>query len=151
MVQLVRNGYIGKSKRIDVWCRDVSIDVDQYHVKPYGSTDEMPVPEGLDFDAWQGPSEMVPYTSDRATSWGGFHCPETSLGFIAGCGIHALGIAQWANKTDDTSPVRYEGTGNMPDQGIFRTLARWDVTCEYANGVKLRFMDGRTAKASLAK
>lgn len=150
MVQLVRNGYIGKLQRIDLWCRDVSYNVDKYNVKPYGSTTEIPVPEGLDFDAWMGPSEMVPYTSDRATQWGGFHCPETSLGFLAGCGIHELGLAQWGNKADHTSPVRYEGTGFVPTEGIFRTLAQWDVKCDYANGVKMRVMDCRTAKASIA-
>ena len=149
MVQLVRNGYIGKLERIDVWCRDVSFNVSQYHVKPYGSATEVPVPADLDFDAWMGPSEMVPYTVDRATCWGGYHCPETSLGFIAGCGIHELGLAQWGNKTDHTSPVRYEGTGTVPPEGIFRTLARWDVTCDYANGVKLRLMDHRTAREAV--
>jgi hypothetical protein len=146
MVQLVRNGYIGQLQRIDVWSRDVSNDVGQYHGKPYGSTAEIPVPADLDFDAWQGPSPMVPYTADRATCWGGYHCPETSLGFIAGCAIHELGLAQWGNKSDHTSPVRYAGTGSVPKEGIFRTLERWDVTCEYASGVKLRLMDFRTAQ-----
>ena len=146
MVELVRNGYIGQLKRIDLWCRDVSFNVDQYHVKPYGSAAEIPIPQDLDFDAWVGPSPMVPYTADRATCWGGYHCPETSLGFIAGCGIHELGLAQWGNKADDTSPIRYAGTGHVPTEGVFRTLERWDVTCDYAKGVKLRFMDYRTAK-----
>jgi predicted dehydrogenase len=146
MVQLVRNGYIGQLQRIDVWSRDMSNDVEQFHGKPYGSAVEVPVPADLDFDAWQGPSPMVPYTVDRATCWGGYHCPETSLGYIAGCAIHELGLAQWGNKTDHTSPIRYVGTGSVPNEGIFRTLERWDVTCEYASGVKLRLMDFRTAK-----
>jgi hypothetical protein len=150
MVQLVRNGYIGQLKRIDVWSRDVSNDVEQYHVKPYGSIAEAPVPPDLEFDAWQGPSPMVPYTVDRATCWGGYHCPETSLGFIAGCAIHELGLAQWGNKSDDTSPIRYTGTGSVPAEGIFRTLQRWDVRCEYQSGVELRLMDFRTAKAAAA-
>ena len=94
---------------------------------------------------------MVPYTADRATSWGGYHCPETSLGFIAGCGIHELGLAQWANTKDDTSPIKYEGTGVVPAEGIFRTLAQWDVMCEYANGVKMRLMDHRTARGVAGK
>ncbi len=145
MIELVRNGYIGKLERIDTWCRDVSFNAGSYHVKPYGSAQEIPVPEDLDFDAWMGPSPMVPYTADRATCWGGYHCPETSLGFIAGCGIHELGLCQWGNKSDDTSPVRYQGTGTIPTEGVFRTLARWNVMCDYANGVKMRFMDLRTA------
>ena len=147
MVQLVRNGYIGQLQRIDVWCRDVSFNIDQYQGKPYGSTTTVPVPADLDFDAWMGPSLMVPYTVDRATRWGGYHCPETSLGFIAGCGIHELGLAQWGNKSDHTSPIRYEGSGSVPKEGVFRTTERWDVTCDYENGVKLRYMDFRTAKA----
>ena len=132
-------------------------NVDQYAVKPYGSSTEVPVPADLDFDAWQGPSPMVPYTVDRATAWGGYHCPETSLGFIAGCGIHELGLAQWGNKSDHTSPIRYAGTGSVPKEGIFRTLERWDVTCDYANGVKLRLHGlphgqggGRAVPAQLA-
>ncbi len=149
MVRLVRNGYIGKLEHIDVWCRDVSYNESEYSVKPYGSSTEIPVPEGFDYDAWMGPAEMVPYTADRATRWGGFHCPETSLGFLAGCGIHELGLAQWANRTDHTSPIRYAGTGLVPDQGIFRTLARWDVSCDYANGVKMRIMDCRTAEKAV--
>jgi len=151
MVELVRNGYIGEVQRIDVWCRNIDHNVDQYHVKPYGSTVEAPVPDDLDFNAWQGPSPMVPYTIDRCTSWGGYHCPETSLGFVAGCAIHPLGIAQWGNRTDDTSPIRYEGTGSVPTEGIYRTLNRWDVMCDYANGVKLHMMDMQTARDVVMK
>lgn len=151
MVELVRNGYIGELKRIDVWSRHVKYNQDSYHVKPYGSTVEVPVPDDLDFDAWQGPSPMVPYTVDRATKWGGYHCPETSLGFLAGCAIHPLGLAQWGNKADGTSPIRYEGSGSIPTEGIFRTLERWDMECTYANGVKLRLMDYETAKDVVTK
>jgi predicted dehydrogenase len=151
MVELVRNGYIGKLKHIDVWCRNVQHDAAQYNVKPYGSTVKVDVPDDLDFDAWQGPSDMVPYTVDRCTRWGGFHCPETSLGFLAGCGIHPLGIAQWGNKSDDTSPIKYKGTGSVPTEGIFRTLETWDVTCEYESGVTLRMMDHKTAKDAVMK
>jgi len=151
MVELVRNGYIGELKHMDVWCRNVQFDAANYHVKPYGSTVEVPVPEDLNFDAWQGPSPMVPYTVDRATLWGGYHCPETSLGFLAGCAIHTLGIAQWGNKADHTSPIRYEGTGSVPTEGIFRTLETWDVLCEYENGVTLRVMDHVTSRKVVKK
>lgn len=146
MVELVRNGYIGELKHIDVWCRTVHNDASEYHVAPYGSTQEIPVPDGFDYDIWQGPSPMVPYTADRCTQWGGFHCPETSLGFISGCGIHPLGIAQWGNRADHTSPVHYEGTGSIPDEGIFRTLEEWDLHCRYENGVTLRLMDWAKAE-----
>ncbi len=151
MVELVRNGYIGKLEHIDVWSRNVNNDQRFYKVKPYGSTEEVPVPDGFDFDAWQGPSPMVPYTVDRCTNWGGYHCPETSLGFLAGCATHPLGIAQWGNKADNTSPIRYEGTGTIPTEGIYRTLEHWDMMCEYENGVKLHLMDVEAARPVVEK
>jgi hypothetical protein len=57
-----------------------------------------------------------------------------------------LGIAQWGNKTDHTSPIHYEGTGKVPQEGIYRTLEHWDVSCKYENGVHLRLMNHRKAK-----
>ena len=151
MCEVVRNGHIGKLEKIDVWSRNVHFDARNYRVRPYGSTEEVPVPKGFNYDAWQGPSPMVPYTVDRCTNWGGYHCPETSLGFITACGIHPLGIAQWGNNSDDTSPIRYEGTGKMPEKGIFRTLEKWDVKCTYEDGVELRLMDSRTAMPEVKK
>lgn len=146
MVELVRNGYIGELQRIDVWSRNVLNDTNQYHVAPYGSTEEVTVPDDLNYDLWQGPAPLVPYTVDRCTPWGGYHCPETSLGFVAGCAIHPLGVAQWGNQTDHTSPIKYEGTGKVPEEGIFRTLERWDVQCQYENGITLHMMDMHTAR-----
>ncbi len=66
MVELVRNGYIGELKHMDVWCRNVTYDAGKYHVNPYGSTVEIPIPDDLNYDAWQGPSPMVPYTVDSS-------------------------------------------------------------------------------------
>ncbi|MCP4376746.1 MAG: hypothetical protein GY794_11295 [bacterium] len=151
MIDLVRNGYIGKLEWIDVWSRNVNVYTNGYNGKPYGSETEIPIPADLDFDAWQGPSPMVPYTSDRTTALGGYNCPETSLGFLTCAGIHPLGVAQWGNNADHTSPIRYEGSGNIPTSGIFRTLENWDVMCEYENGVKLRMRDCFNAKEDVKK
>lgn len=150
MIRLVRNGYIGQLKKIYVWSRGMKWDAANYHVKPYGSSQPIAIPEDLDFDAWMGPSEMVPYTADRCTNWGGYHCPETSLGFIAGCAIHELGLAQWGNKSDHTSPIHYQGNGSVPQEGIFRTLETWDVNCDYENGVTMRLMDIYQAESVFA-
>lgn len=150
MIRLVRNGYIGKLEKMYVWSRGLRWDAGNYHVKPYGSTREIPVPADLDYDAWMGPSEMAPYTADRCTNWGGYHCPETSLGFIAGCAVHELGLAQWGNKSDHTGPIRYEGTGSVPTEGVFRTLETWDVHCDYENGVRMRLMEVSKAEEVFA-
>jgi predicted dehydrogenase len=145
--ELVRNGYIGEVKRIEAWCPDISEQFNAFHVKQYGSTDPSPVPETLDYDMWTGPAPMHPYTVDRCTCYGTYHCYDFALGFIAGWGAHPLDIAQWGMDMDHTSPVSYEGSGTLPTQGLYDTVSQWDIQCHYASGLPMRFMSERTAKA----
>jgi predicted dehydrogenase len=149
--ELVRNGYIGDVKRIEAWCPDISEQFNAFQVKQYGSTDPVAVPKGLDYNMWTGPSPMRPYTVDRCTCYGTYHCYDFALGFIAGWGAHPLDIAQWGMDTDHTSPVSYEGTGTLPTRGLYDTVSQWDIHCAYANGLPMRFMSERTAKSVVMK
>jgi hypothetical protein len=144
--ELARNGYIGDLQRIDAWCPDISSQYGGFHVKQYGSTEPAPVPEDLAYDRWIGPAPMKPYTVDRCTSYGSYHTFDYALGFIAGWGAHPLDIAQWGRGTDHTGPVFYEGTGEIPTRGLYDTVSSWDVRCEYADGVPIRFMGHRVAQ-----
>ena len=144
--ELTRNEYIGKLERIEAWCPDISQQYGSFNVKQYGSTVPAPVPEDLDFDRWTGPAPKAAYTVDRCTKFGTYHIYDYALGFIAGWGAHPLDIAQWGNDTDDTAPVYYEGKGEIPSEGLYDTTATWDINCEYANGIKMRFMDWRIAE-----
>ena len=56
--ELVRNGYIGKVKHINVGLPDGG------H-KEYVSGYDTPVPEGVDYDMWIGPAEHIPYHPRR--------------------------------------------------------------------------------------
>ena len=145
--ELVRNGYIGDIERIEAWCPDISEQFNAFHVKQYGSTEPVPVPKTLDYDMWTGPAPMRPYTVDRCTCFGTYHCYDFALGFIAGWGAHPLDIAQWGMDLDHTSPVSYEGTGTIPTRGLYDTTSQWDIHCTYANGLPMRFMSERTAKS----
>jgi hypothetical protein len=147
-VELVRNGYIGKVRHIDAWCSgmrspDWYSEVFKEH---FGDIEPAPVPAGLDYDMWIGPAPMKPYTKSRCTEWGSYHIYDYALGFIAGWGAHPLDIAQWGLEMDQTSPVYYEGKGEIPQGGLFDTIDNWDVQCRYANGVTMRFMCDRVAK-----
>ena len=147
-VELVRNGYIGKIRHVDAWCSgmrspDWYAQVFDEHFK---DTAAVPVPAGLDYETWIGPAPMKPYTKTRCTEWGAYHIYDYALGFIAGWGAHPLDIAQWGLGTDHTSPVFYEGKGEIPTGGLFDTVDNWDVSCRYANGVTMRFMCDRVAK-----
>jgi predicted dehydrogenase len=145
--ELVRNGYVGEIRRIDVWCPDMSSQFSSASVPPYGSTTRIDVPTDLDYEMWIGPAPMKPYTADRATNFGAYHIYDYALGFIAGWGAHPLDIAQWGLGTDDSGPIHYEGTGKIPPKGsLWDTIESWDVQCEYANGVKMHFMGQRVAE-----
>lgn len=149
-VELVRNGYIGEITHVDAWCEHMDSQAESVG---FGSTVEIPVPEGLNYDIHHGPSPSAkPYTKDRCTNYGSYHIYDYALGFIAGWGAHPLDTAQWGLGTDDTSPVRYEGTGTLAPAGkLFDTTRYWDIHCEYANGVKMRFMDEKVAKPLVEK
>jgi hypothetical protein len=147
-VELVRNGYIGKVKHIDAWCSGMNSPggYDQVFNEHFKNTEPEPVPAGLDYEMWIGPAPMKPYTKSRCTEWGAYHIYDYALGFIAGWGAHPLDIAQWGLDMDGTSPVHYEGTGEIPKGGLFDTIDNWDVRCRYENGVTMRFMCDRVAR-----
>ncbi|AKJ65068.1 Gfo/Idh/MocA family protein [Kiritimatiella glycovorans] len=145
--ELVLNGYIGEITRVEAWSPDMSTQYGVPHNPPYGSTMEAPVPDDLNYDMWLGPAPMKPYTVDRCVRGGQWHIYDYALGFIAGWGAHPLDIAQWGLQRDHTSPVRYEGTGHQPPRGaLWDTTESWDMTCTYAGGLPMRFMDCRVAK-----
>jgi hypothetical protein len=72
---------------------------------------------------------------------------DNSLGFIAGWGVHPLDIALWGIGPDAKAPACYEGTGEIPQKGLYNTISDWDVKCRFKGGVELRFMNARTARA----
>ncbi len=145
--ELVVNGYIGEVKLVDAWSPDMSTQFGANKKPPYGSTEETPVPEDLDYEMWIGPAPLKPHTPDRCTCYGGYHIYDYALGFIAGWGVHPLDIAQWGLGMDHTTPVSYEGTGKVPPQGsLWDTVESWDVTSTYANGAKIRNMGSRVAE-----
>jgi hypothetical protein len=81
-----------------------------------------------------------------------YHSSDYAIGYIAGWGVHPADIAQWGLGTDNTAPILYKGTGRSADTpGLFDTLASWDVECQYANGIELRFMDWATAEPLVRK
>ena len=153
VIELVRNGYIGKVKHIDAWCPGIRAPGRYAKVfdEHYKNVQPEPVPEDLNYDMWLGPAPVKPYTKSRCSKWGAFHIYDYALGFIAGWGAHPLDIAQWGLDMDHTSPVKYEGKGQMLPKGLFDTIDSWDMNCEYANGVTMRFMCARAAKKVVSK
>ncbi len=126
--ELVRNGYIGELKTIDVGISGNNRFCPEWKPEP--------VPEGFDYDLWLGPAPWAPYTTMRCHYSFRFIL-DYSGGQMTNWGAHYLDIAQWGNGTDDTGPVEIDGKGEFPPKGLFNTADRVDIKYTYANGVLL--------------
>ena len=124
--ELVRNGRIGKVQTVRVGLLYGGSDV-------YSSPMPKPVPEGLDWDMWLGPSPAAPYTTDRLREWR--WVSDYSSGQITDWAGHNCDIAQWGMGTEHTSPVEIEGSGVFPaDGGLYDTAYSYRFECKYAEG-----------------
>jgi len=65
------------------------------------------VPEGLDWNAWNGPSPNVPYNANRQNNWHGYW--QYSGGNAAVEGIHQLDLARWLCGLDYPNSVFTQG------------------------------------------
>jgi hypothetical protein len=140
-VELVLNGRIGEVRKIWVVAPPSEIGG--------SATPVLPVPKGFDYDLWLGPAPEAPFCNDRCLVSGQrngiFHIYDYCLGFIAGWAAHPLDQVQWwADNAGLTTPVTYEGTGKLPEGGLFNCVYQWDVRCTYANGLVLHMVDNET-------
>ena len=79
---------------------------------------EQPIPEGLDWDRWQGQAPVAPFNSERCSgNYGGGwrNYGEYCTGFLADWGAHKFGGAMYCLGVDKEEPVElypagYEGS-----------------------------------------
>lgn len=118
--ELVRNGYIGQVHTVHVGVGETSHEA---------FLPEEPVPEGLDWDLWQGPAPWRPYNAERVSGQyrgGGWRMiRDYSGGMMCDWGAHHFDIAQWGLGYDGSGPVEIHPPGR-----VHRTL-----TYRYPNGV----------------
>jgi predicted dehydrogenase len=125
-IEMARSGAIGKVHTV----------VCQVWEGPTIPPDEpRPVPEGLDYDMWLGPTPWHPFIPAQVNGWNYFW--DTGAGPIIGMGCHYTDIAQWGLERDDTGPVSYEGTATWKPEAFSETPVTADCTCTYADGVKI--------------
>ena len=125
-VELVRNGYIGDVKEINV---SIGEPVKQCDLP----TEE--IPEGMDWNEWIGPSLyrgfniiFAPKSADDDWAWWrGYR--DFGGGYVTDWGAHMFDIAQWALDMDNSGPVEL-----LPPEKPAQTHG---FTMVYANGVKV--------------
>ena len=115
------------------------------------ATPVIPVPEGFDYDMWLGPAPVKPFCADRCLQGSNgrnavYFVSDYTLGNIANWAAHPLDQMQlWADNSGRTTPpVRYEGSGKFPTEGLFDTAYQWNVRCTWPDGLVLDFMDNNT-------
>ncbi|HNT36176.1 MAG TPA: Gfo/Idh/MocA family oxidoreductase, partial [bacterium] len=97
---------------------------------------EVPVPEGFDYDFWLGQAPWAPYHPSRCH--GAFRaCFDYSGGGLTDWGAHHLDVVQWYMNRDSTGPVKIEGTGEFPTEGIWNTATSYHFICTYDDGFTL--------------
>lgn len=134
--QLVRNGRIGKVRKIKI-----GLPCDPSG----GDGTVIPVPENLDYDRWLGWTKDVPYAVDRCHPQGGFSSRpgwlrqnQFTCGMITGWGSHHLDIAHWGMDTENTGPIAIDAKAKWPGPDSFWDVhGDYDIKLTYANGVEM--------------
>jgi len=123
--ELVRNGRIGKLQQVNVFVPAGLRD---------GPFKTVPVPDGLNWDYWQGQTPNVPYLKERCHAdfrwwW------EYSGGPVTDWGAHHNDVARWAIGLDGPTAVEARALA-QPIPGGYNTPSEFEATLTWANGVK---------------
>ncbi|MFD2569644.1 Gfo/Idh/MocA family protein [Spirosoma soli] len=123
-VELVRNGYIGEVKTININVGGPP--------RPW-DLQAQPLPAGVNWDAWLGPNTVIrPYNNvllptPKDTFWGQWRdIDEFGGGGMTDWGAHMFDIAQWGLDMDKSGPVELTPPTDGSGKGLIY---------RYANGV----------------
>lgn len=117
-VELAQNGSLGKLHTMYASVYIPTLANDWLPGEP------TPDRKTCDWNMWLGPAPWRPYNSKYvAGRWRGYHDFDSGARLLD-WGAHTVDLCQMANGSDDTLPVEY-------------TPSETNITCMYANGVKL--------------
>jgi predicted dehydrogenase len=130
-VDIARSGVLGQLRTLHCY----------YHNGPTCPPQKTePVPKGFDYDMWLGPAPFEPYTHRRCHGTFRWNY-DYSGGQLTDLGAHFNDLAQWANDSQYSGPIEYEGWAEFPRDGLFNTPVRFEVVATYADGVKMIYHD----------
>ena len=124
--ELVRNGRIGRLEHIDVFLPAGRRE---------GPFETSQVPEGFDWEFWQGPTPSVDYVKER-THVTFRYWWDYSGGTMTDWGAHHNDIALWALGLERSGPETISGRSLVEMiPGGFSAASEYAVEYKYANGV----------------
>jgi predicted dehydrogenase len=122
--ELVRNGRIGKLKEVTVWLPA------GVRGGPFTSA---PIPDGLDWDYWQGQAPKADYMKERChvtfRNW-----YDYSGGTMTDWGAHHMDIGYWAVGLPAPTLVESKAL-TEPVPGGYTAISDYEVKFTYPNGV----------------
>jgi predicted dehydrogenase len=131
--ELVRNGYIGELKEIQVGVPGTFAIRGGYT----GMEGPEEVPPHLDYLMWLGSAPEQPYTAARCHfnfRW----IDEYSPGYITDWGAHFVDVAQWGAGMDGTTPTEVEAMDvKRRSTSLYDAPEEYRIEYRYANGLKM--------------
>ncbi len=134
--ELARNGYVGKLHTIDV-----AAPGPMYQRSYQQPTTPEPIPEGFDFDMYQGPARERPYNGGLWAWPDWYLIRDYCVGFIVNWGVHHLDIANWGCPTVTSESCELEFTGSYRHDGLTDNINDWRGEFRYASGLRMTFSD----------
>ncbi|NML07964.1 Gfo/Idh/MocA family oxidoreductase [Sphingomonas sp. G-3-2-10] len=133
--ELVRNGRIGKLRHVEIGLPG----------DPSGpDAPPMPIPAGLNYDAWLGTTPEAYYTEMRVHPQDSFEArpgwlrmEQFGAGMITGWGAHHIDIAHWGMDMEHSGPVEIWGSAEFPKSGLWNVHGPFETHARYANGVTM--------------
>jgi predicted dehydrogenase len=137
-VELVRGGYIGEIK-------EVQVGLPSGHNDFAGTKDKntvTPPPAQLDYDKWVGPSQMIDYIEARVHKNWRWHYNFGGGQLLDWVGHH-VDIAHWGLNLDNSGPSSVECQGEFPaPDALWNTCTKYRGELQYPNGVKMTLAGG---------
>lgn len=163
--EIVRNGLIGKLKRVEVglpaghhdFAGTAKALIEKLATLPDKPTDlskivpgtpawdlaVTPPPPQLDYETWIGPSRMEPHIAQRVfMNWRWNY--NTGGGQLLDWIGHHSDIGHWGIGNDDTiGPLEVEAYGEFPPKdAIWNTCAKYRITAKYPNDLEVIIAGG---------
>jgi len=134
--ELAKAGYLGKIHTVNVGAPGP--EYKRTYKKP---TAEEPIPPGLDYDMYVGPSPMKPYNGGRLAWPDWYLIWDYCAGFIVNWGVHHLDIANWGCPLVTSEPCEFEFRGSYRNDGLTDNINGWQGEFKYASGLRMTYSD----------
>ncbi|HZX11620.1 MAG TPA: Gfo/Idh/MocA family oxidoreductase [Acidobacteriota bacterium] len=135
--ELVRNGRIGKVKKIEVGLPQGHHDF----AGTKGQETMGPPPEYLDYNFWLGPAPYAPYCPARVHRnwrWNMDYGGGQLMDWVG----HHVDIAHWGMGYDSTGPVEIKGSAEYERAGVWNSPTRYYLKLKYRDGTPMTVAGG---------